>query len=56
MAAAIAASKMIRPGQLEETMATLPVADARIRPAFANSAVRFLVTKDSNSSITPKEH
>lgn len=34
---------MIRPGQLEEALGTLPVADARIRLALASSAVRFLV-------------
>jgi len=45
---------MMRRGQLEETLGKLPVAGARIRPAFA-SHVRFLVTKDSNVSITPKE-
>jgi len=46
---------MMRRGQLEETLGKLPVAGARIRPAFA-SHVRFLVIKDSNVSITPKEH
>ncbi len=38
---------MIRPGQLEEILASLPVADARIRPALRNGAVRFFVTKNS---------
>ncbi len=47
---------MIRRGQLEEAMGRLPVADARIRPAFASSAVRFLVTKDPSASTAPMDH
>ncbi len=47
---------MIRRGQLEETLGHLPVADARIRPAVASSAVRFLATKNSSPSTRPKEH
>jgi len=45
---------MIRRGQLEVALGKLPVADARISPAFASWAVRFLAAKDSNASIAPR--
>jgi ubiquinone/menaquinone biosynthesis C-methylase UbiE len=47
---------MIRRGQLEKTLGKLPVADARMKPGLWSSVVRFVVTKNSRASITPKEH